>query len=218
MLNKFIRAPFTVLFFVFAALLSIFLFYVAKGDVVLWINLHHEPTWDLFFKYWTWLGDGIILALLLVFFVFYNYYYAAVTVVAIIFQSIVISVLKRWLFAGLERPLAFFGDDVNLNLVEGVNVHMVNTFPSGHTATAFSVFALLALAFAIRRFWLSAFLFIMALLVGVSRIYLIQHFFVDVYAGSWIGMLSVVAGIAVTECWFIKENPQGYNKSLLKRS
>jgi membrane-associated phospholipid phosphatase len=218
MLNKFIHAPFSVLFFIFAALLSFFLFFTTKGDVVLWINLHHEPTLDLFFKYWTWLGDGIILALLLVFFIFYNYYYAAVTVVSIIFQSIVISVLKRWLFAGLERPLAFFGDGVDLNLVEGVNVHVVNTFPSGHTATAFSVFALLALAFAMRRFWLSALLFIMALLVGVSRIYLVQHFFTDVYAGAWTGLLSVVTGIVVTEYWFIKENPERYNKSLLKRS
>ncbi len=217
MLKKFVWSPFVILFLVcaFAGVWPLLSF--AKGDIVLWLNARHGPFGDLFFKYWTNFGDGALLGVLLVFFLFYRYYYALVTVVSIIVQSIVISLFKRWIFEELERPLAFFGDKVDLNLVEGVRVHLVNTFPSGHTTSAFSVFALLALAFALRRAWLSVVFFIMAVLVGVSRIYLLQHFFVDVYAGAWLGILSVVAGIAVVQYWWIRDTPEGFRKSLLKR-
>ena len=217
MLKKFFRSPFMILF-LFCAIAGIWpLFAVARGDVILWLNAVHEPGADFFFKYWTYLGDGVTLGVLLVFFLFYRYYHALITVVSIIVQSIVISLFKRWIFEGLERPIAFFEGRVDLNLVEGVQLHHFSTFPSGHTTTAFSVFALLALAFALRRPWLSIVFFIMAALVGVSRIYLAQHFFVDVYAGAWLGVLSVLAGIAVVQSWWIRNTPENYNKSLLRK-
>jgi membrane-associated phospholipid phosphatase len=57
------------------------------------------------------------------------------------------------------------------------------TFPSGHTQTAFSVAALMALLFRRHRVWW----FSWAALVGLSRVYLGSHFPLDVLAGGCIG-------------------------------
>jgi len=217
MIKEFVRNPFVILCIGFAILLLFPLFFTPKGDIFLWINARHELALDFFFRYWTHMGNGVWLALLLVFFLFYKYYFVVVTALSIVFQSILVSVFKRWLFAGLPRPKAFFGDEINLNLVEGVDVHVVNTFPSGHTATAFALFALLVLAFAIRKTWLSILFFIMAVLVGISRVYLVQHFFIDVYAGACIGLISVIGGIAATQLWFLKNYPERLQGSLLRR-
>jgi len=217
MIKEFIRNPFVILSCALAIVLLMPLFFTSKGDVFLWINARHDPLLDIFFKYITHLGNGVWLALLLVFFLFYKYYFAVVTMFSILFQSILVSVFKRWLFVGLPRPVAFFGDEMNLNLVNGVDVHMVNTFPSGHSTTAFSLFALLAFAFAIRNTWLSVLFFILAVMVGVSRIYLAQHFFIDVYAGACFGLISVLGGIVVTQAWLVRNNSERLQGSVLKR-
>ncbi len=71
--------------------------------------------------------------------------------------------------------------------VPGVTVHMHNSFPSGHTATAFAMFTILALiakSKATQLYWL-----LLAVLVGISRMYLAQHFMEDVTAGATIGFV-----------------------------
>lgn len=173
-----------------------------KGEFELFINQFHYPELDLFFKYITHLGDGSLLAVLLVALLFYNYYLAILTAFTITFQSIIISLFKRWIFKGLERPLAFFDEGVALNLVDGVDVHSSNTFPSGHTATGFALFALLFIVIGNRSVIFSTLLFILAFLIGFSRVYLLQHFVIDAYFGAVFGVISVVLGLYFTVILF----------------
>lgn len=63
------------------------------------------------------------------------------------------------------------------------------SFPSGHTAAAFAV----AVAFAGAPFGLGAALFLFALSIAISRVYLGAHYPLDVAAGATVG---TVAGIA----------------------
>lgn len=63
------------------------------------------------------------------------------------------------------------------------------SFPSGHTAAAFAV----AVAFAAAPFGLGAGLFLLALGIAVSRVYLGAHYPLDVAAGAVIG---TAAGLA----------------------
>jgi undecaprenyl-diphosphatase len=59
------------------------------------------------------------------------------------------------------------------------------SYPSGHSATAFAVAALLALAY--RRRWITTLALISAALIAYSRLYLGHHYPSDVLAGSVLG-------------------------------
>lgn len=95
---------------------------------------------------------------------------------------------KRFIFPDMDRPKLFL-QDFELHFVEGVKILSHHSFPSGHAATAFSMFLLLALLN--RKSYLGIFFCISAVIVGVSRIYLAQHFLLDVLVGS-------VFGVAIT--------------------
>lgn len=187
-----LRIPHFVLYIlVFFLVGSYWVGYVPKGDIELFINQRHAPSLDIFFKYWTHLGDGLMFAAVVVVFLFFRYYYALMTIAIILTQTFFVQGMKRILFKGMLRPSAYLEQlgISDLHFVEGVSVHSYNTFPSGHTASAFSIAFLLALMTRDRPL-LSLWLFMVALLVGFSRVYLMQHFFVDIYTGALIGTLS----------------------------
>lgn len=202
MTKEFLRSNFMTLCIGALILLLYPLLAFPKGELELLINKYHSPGLDFLFKYITHLGDGSLLAVLLVGFLFYNYYLSILAAFSIILQSVIVSLFKRLIFKGLERPLAFFGEDVHLNFVDGVDVHSSNTFPSGHTATAFAIFALLFIAFNNRQLIFALLPFILAFLVGLSRVYLLQHFVVDAYFGAIFGLISVIFGLYLMKVFF----------------
>ena len=161
-----------------------------KGTIELAVNQHHHPALDFAFRYLTYLGDGTLLLILLAATLLYNYRLFILTGLTAIILSLSMLVFKQWLFNGLPRPRAFFGDTVSLHFVEGVEVYYANTFPSGHTATAFAMAAILASLLGKDKKTMTAVLFILACLAGFSRVYLMQHFLVDVFAGAAVGLLS----------------------------
>ena len=161
------------------------------GDVVLWINARHTVPADFFFKYWTYLGDGLLLAMVALYFLFTKLFRFYFILLAIVLQTVFVHIFKQWLCAGTPRPQVFFGEITEqLHFVEGVTVRSYDSFPSGHTASAFTLaFFLMWVA---RSAWLRVFLLFAAILVGISRIYILQHFARDVFFGSVFGILAVV--------------------------
>lgn len=101
-----------------------------------------------------------------------------------------LSFLTKGFFAH-HRPLMFLeinGLDVKVNFIEGIQLYTGQTsFPSGHTMSAFALYGLVAFLFPKKKLWGILF-FSIALLTGISRIYLVQHFFQDVYLGALIGL------------------------------
>ena len=92
-----------------------------------------------------------------------------------------------------ERPLSFFGlGSEHVHLLPGWQELYHRSFPSGHTAGAFSFFCFLALLLPAKYKWLGLVLFVLAMLVGYSRVYLGAHFVEDVYFGSFAGTLSTL--------------------------
>jgi membrane-associated phospholipid phosphatase len=77
-----------------------------------------------------------------------------------------------------------------LNFVEGVKVNAFDSFPSGHTTSAFVLAFIVILL--LKNPYMKALVFIMAVLIGFSRVYLLQHFLIDIYIGSVFGILSVL--------------------------
>jgi len=74
---------------------------------------------------------------------------------------------------------------------------MERSFPSGHTAAAFCLFTFLAFILTPRYKWLGIVFFILAMLVGYSRLYLAAHFFHDVYFGSLFAVLFTILVVAI---------------------
>jgi membrane-associated phospholipid phosphatase len=176
--------PFAVLMLIAGGLLA----FIHTGDAILFFSDHRSYWGDLFFRYATYLGEGGLfvpatLAVLLV-----RHRYALVMPLLAASVSLVTQSAKM-LFAH-PRPYTFFRDSNMLSSVipvEGVHMHSGwNSFPSGHSTAAFALYAFLALCLP-RKAWSGFFLLILAVLAGLSRIYLVQHFLEDVFMGAALG-------------------------------
>lgn len=129
-------------------------------------------------------GPGLIFILLIT--VYSAYGKGLLMLINILATSAVVQFLKHIVFSNQVRPVEFFKETHELIFVPGLEMARYNSFPSGHTAAAFAMFFTLSL-FAKNRYWGFVF-FALAMLVGISRVYLMQHFFRDVYVGSIIGV------------------------------
>lgn len=173
-------------YFLFVLTFVLLILCNSKADLHLWLTSFYTSTGDVFFRYYTFVGDWIpylVIAGLL----FYNYRMALFVLVSQLASGLVSIIIKRtW---NEPRPILYFKEhfpNIQLHQVVGEHLHSVHSFPSGHTITAFAFF--LALAFYTKKPTLHFLYFVMALLVGYSRIYLSQHFAVDVLVGSFIGV------------------------------
>lgn len=77
-----------------------------------------------------------------------------------------------------------------------------NSFPSGHTATAFMTAAMLDKEYGWRSPWFSIGGYTAAALTGVSRIMNNRHWMSDVVAGAAVGIGAVHLGYFITDCIF----------------
>ena len=176
-------------YFLFFIVVLATLIQYPKAELHLLMNSNHTPAGDLFFRFWTEMGGGwlpfVFLALLLL----YRYSWALYLLSAQFLGGIISLIGKRAFDE--PRPLLYFQEnfsEISLPLVEGVRMYKAHSFPSGHTITAFALF--FGLALIVKNKWLKVLFFVMAALVGYSRVYLSQHFAVDILIGSAIGILS----------------------------
>jgi membrane-associated phospholipid phosphatase len=170
--------------------------FVPKGDEVYLLSSLHTPATDFFFKYFTHLGDGIAAILIAAVLFVFRFYNGVLVFLSYTLSGLTASLLKRFVFEESLRPINVL-DVSRLSFAEGVEVHGTMSFPSGHTTTAFALFFCLSLMTKSR--YAALFFFISAFLVGVSRIYLLQHFFADTYAGALIGMVSVFISVVILD-------------------
>ena len=180
--NKWFYIP----YLLFIGFSSTILIAFSKKEIHLFINNHHCNIADFFFKNLTHLGDGITIGIFIFVMVFIKYRYAIILSFSTISVTIAIQAFKRYLLPDIKRPILFFYNLQELYLVPGVDVHTSHSFPSGHSASAFTLFLFLALI--IRNKHLKLIAFIFALLIAYSRVYLSQHFLNDIYFGSLIAV------------------------------
>ena len=146
---------------------------------------------DAFFAFWTYLGEAYPYFLVAAFFFFYkkdkqNAAKIGITALAVL---IITGVLKTAF--DFPRPSNFLEDWHLLSSfhpVAGVELHEGGTsFPSGHTTSAFALWSLTAFQFKNKNIQIG--LFLTAFLVGLSRVYLGQHFPQDALFGSAIAQM-----------------------------
>lgn len=181
------------------------LFFFSHAELFLAINQVHAPWADVLMTGITYIGDGItfgIMLAIILLFRKYRLFFNAASILA--FSTIVVQTAKH--FFSEPRPIQYFADNSVVHTISWVTVHGSNSFPSGHTTTAFAMFSLLAL---ISKNKTTGILFIsLGLLAAWSRIYLAQHFFIDVYVGSIIGTLSSVFIYTLFERRNINSSPE----------
>jgi membrane-associated phospholipid phosphatase len=189
--NKFYFLLLGIYFITGAVLLLTF----EKGDLELMFNRQHIPVLDFVFKYLTYLGDGFFaIPFILIILLFRKTYQAIIMTASLLATFAIIQLLKTFIFYDHHRPSKFFTEAHEIYYVEGVDIHSLHSFPSGHSAQAFCIFLLCAL-FIRNKNWSFVF-FTLALGVTLSRIYLMQHFFIDTYFGALIAVI-VTFGIYV---------------------
>jgi membrane-associated phospholipid phosphatase len=175
-----------VLFFIPAiALMGIAILYTPLEAILLINGLHH-PWLDVFFSGITLMGDGTFVVLAAIVLLLYRVYNSLAMLANGIVQAVTVSLFKRVLFPKALRPAAFL-EGQTIHLVPGVALHHTHSFPSGHTVTIFGLCVFLALCSSNR--FVTILLLILSVLVGLSRVYLLQHFVMDVAVGAAIGTI-----------------------------
>ncbi|CAH0997277.1 hypothetical protein EMA8858_03408 [Emticicia aquatica] len=181
------------LWVIFGALLQLF---YTPTQLMFWINKHNNVFFDTFFKYITALGEDYIWLALLIIFAFKNFNQEIKNFEEI--KLLIISWLGKVLLSislknifNYPRPMEVYQNSGQpIHLVEGITMNHWQSFPSGHTMTAFA-FACFTL-FVLKQPRLSVFYLFLAILVAYSRMYLFQHFPRDVFVGSILGVSIVL--------------------------
>ncbi|MGI8952273.1 MAG: phosphatase PAP2 family protein [Chitinophagaceae bacterium] len=184
-------------------LLIILSFAIGKNNFFLLLNADLGIAADYFFSVWTDAGDGLLwIFVLLIIFVMKRKDLLPLIISAFIFTTIFTQICKYVIVPDEARPWKAISNHLLIHHVSFVEPLLISSFPSGHTATAFTFYLLFCLIIS-KNWWLAAGL-LYGLLVGYSRIYLAQHFPLDVGAGIITGVASVSLSLLV-QLWWMKK-------------
>ena len=188
-----------------------FLLFTGKKESFIIINSHYSFIADYFFKYYTNAGDAWGWSLLLLYSIFFKKKYIVAVIAGIIISTFLAQFLKRMIFPDDLRPITYLAENFPVHLVDGARANRVYSFPSGHTAAAFTI-ALIMSHMINKKIW-SFILPVLALLVGYSRVYLAQHFLTDVFAGMLIGIVSAIFSLMIYRAFIRYLNKKTASKS-----
>ncbi len=177
---------FLLLYALFLVAGAIIIIRFEKGDEILYFNSLHTPFFDNVFSLITRLAEWPLLALIVVIALRFGYGYGIIVGLNCLITFAITQALKYFVFAEEVRPSIFFAGKHQLNFVQGIEVFQYHSFPSGHTSSAFALCFILSILIRDKK-WAPLFFFT-ALLVGISRVYLMEHFFRDIYFGSIVGV------------------------------
>ncbi len=202
-------------FYLFLIIGALLLWWYPSGEFLRVIN--REQTWfgDVFFAWITRMGEEIPYIVCTVL-LFLHKPRIGMLIPATGLMVSILAFFSKWYFAH-PRPATFFQEQGIINLiqpVEGIAMHTgLSSFPSGHTFSAFALYTLLALLVSQKKV-IGVLFFLLAFLVGFSRIYLVQHFLKDVYAGAILGVMLGIIIYQVQLRW-AGNSEKWYNKSIV---
>ncbi len=185
------NAWFTVPYLIFLALGLTYTLLTPHGAELVAFNQYRAEPLNTFFIYATKLGEPKFVGLLVLAAGAYRFRYGVLMLLAGLFVWPVAYLSKHYI--GMPRPKLWLETlDIEhlVTVVPGVNqLYGYHSMPSGHTMLAFAAFGLAALLLPFRYRALGLLFFWTALMVGFSRMFLVQHFLRDVLSGSVFGVL-----------------------------
>ncbi|AUD05239.1 phosphatase PAP2 family protein [Spirosoma pollinicola] len=177
-----------------------------QEQLMQWVNTRNSVLADLIFPYITYVGDGTFFVAVCLLLLLFNWRIGLMAFASFALSSLTSEFLKKIVFNGSPRPLKYFEHSTfQYHIIKGLDIHSYNSFPSGHTTTAFAMFGLLAFLDEKKsRGWVWL---LLGVLAGYSRVYLFQHFVEDTFAGSLVGTLSTVIIYLLMSHWATKTGP-----------
>lgn len=171
-------------------------------DLFLWLNSHHSPFWDTFMFVTSGRAVWIPFYATILYAIYLRFGWRTMLIMGImcgiavgladqVTAGLLRPVFGRLRPAHLENPLSEF-----VHIVSGYRGGRYG-FPSSHAANTFAMAALTALLF--RRLQYTIFVYIWALIICYSRIYLGVHYPGDILAGLLIGSTFGVLGYAIAK-------------------
>jgi len=178
------------------------------------VNGINSPIGDFLAPLFTDMGDGLFVVALCLVFLLFSYRKFLLLASSFILTSLLVQIVK--FIVAAPRPKLYFKDNINvskIHFVKGVYMLISNSFPSGHTVTAFS--GAVVFTYLCKNNRWGIFFLILAMLIGYSRMYLSEHFFEDVVAGSVLGVIATVIWIYWLDNKTFIHRPK-WQKGLLK--
>ena len=179
-----------------ALILAIALLVVPKAELHLALCQPHTPFLDAIVPVFSDLVDWLPY-LCVVLLLFYRAGWATMLASNLLLSTLIVQPIKHIIHA--PRPLTWFADnmpEITLPLVEGVRMNLWLSFPSGHTTTFFVLFFTVSIILCAEnckgKYVLSFICFLCASFGAYTRIYLSQHFALDVFAGILIAVCSTM--------------------------
>ena len=188
--------PFLIPTIILALIIVLALSLVPKAQLHLQLCQPHTAYLDTIIPLVTDLVDWLPY-LCVVLLLFYRAGWATFLASNLLLSTLIVQPIKHIVCA--PRPLTWFAEnmpDVSLPLVEGVRMNYWLSFPSGHTTTFFVLFFTLSIILCAENIKgktiLSLLCFLCASFGAYTRIYLSQHFALDVFAGILIALFSTL--------------------------
>ncbi|WP_375443684.1 phosphatase PAP2 family protein [uncultured Fibrella sp.] len=162
-----------------------------KEQLIRFINEHNSPIGDALFPYLTYLGDGGFVIVIGVLVLVLNRRAGWLILASFAVSGLISLFLKLIVFPERLRPVRYFEhSNWEYHLIKDLHINEYNSFPSGHTTSAFALFSMLAFLWRRKAWgWLGT---LLAAIAGYSRVYLFQHFVEDAFVGSMLGVLTSV--------------------------
>ncbi len=185
--NRWFMVPVLLFFTVGLALV----YFVPYGDEILFFNDLRQEPFNAVFRFITHLGEVYAYIICGVAALFWRYRFALLIALTGLATLPTAFVAKETF--DTDRPISFFknqGMYSDIVTVPGVELHTGQTsFPSGHTMAGFGLYSILTLMVGKKKQRWGFALALAAISVGVSRIFLVQHFLPDVLSGALLGLL-----------------------------
>ena len=163
-----------------------------KEQLIRFVNDYNSPPGDALFPYLTYLGDGAFVLVAGVLLLVLNRRAGWLVLVSFAISGLLSLFLKLVVFPERLRPVRYFEhSNWEYHVIKDLRINEYNSFPSGHTTSAFAFFAMLAFLWQRKAWgWVCV---LLAAVAGYSRVYLFQHFVEDTFAGALLGTITSIS-------------------------
>jgi membrane-associated phospholipid phosphatase len=164
-------------------------FYFGDKIILFFLNQHYTNWMDVIQVVISFLGRGEVMAVALILLLLLPQFRTSKHAIWVILYGATTIVVTRWLkkLFLVNRPLLVYPGK-QLHIVDWTEQAYIYSFPSGHTLGIFSLACFVLLAFNITNRRIQIGLACLCICVGLSRIYLAQHFMSDILFGAVLGI------------------------------